>query len=79
MDILSCGCGGKACHVQKLQQHQGQTVADVMMNVTSWPVSLMSVLLCKAKLMAAHDFNLSFKVALMIIMVILSAISPEST
>ena len=42
-----------------------QTVASLM-NMTSWAVSLMSVLSSKGRLKAAHDFNLSCKVSLIL-------------
>ena len=59
--ILSCGCGGKGCHIIKIISIE--PTVTVLMNVTSKAVSLMSVLSSKAILKAAHDFNISFKVS----------------
>ena len=37
-----------------------------LMNMTSWAVSRMSVPSCKTRLIAAHDFYLSFKASLIL-------------
>ena len=58
-DILSCGCGGKACHILKLFNKVSCNSSDEKDNLSC--VSDVSAL-TKARLKASHDFNFSKKI-----------------